>query len=1024
MATVSAQEVGSSDAVIVGAIDVKEKHSRFMKSFEKREVKPLKFVELIDRICCHGRCDDLMSTQFVVDFRVTWHKASSRRKAVCKKFFCAVVALSEFTFNRFIVDYINGRHQAGAHGNTGPQESSTGNEYYAPPSLTKRECVEIATGRPFKRNSSHPYRLLKEISPRVHFRKTNDLTKCNICVELNTGLHNGRCVAHDGMTKMRTKLPYLLQDRAKLLADKDLAFCDLNVALVHRPSNIWGTNAVLSQLLDAVSRTKQTPPTVAFQLDNFGPNKSYLLLGALGWFLRVQSVVREFYIAYNEVGHTHIDIDACFGRFSKRLDRSQCPSLKQEFQKLSGVQRSTTLYTVYDFDKVVGSQVVQFGSIRKNHFFRVFVDKRGVPLCQFARFVRSEHWVKPSPTSHAILLFKKLPPVAPHPPVLPVDQEKIRKLDSLVEQCCTILSTRELSNILEAKLEYLSHVGEPFQQMLDRFKDNASVGEKESEESNGNHWNTARQRCEERRVGKFLKLSSLDTANDGSLPNSPQIVSSSSDSAAGGSGRKRRQRALLVSSPVLSLSDDLAAVGSGRKRKKTSALQVSPLIPSKNFGALVARKIDEEIELFRTASRNVVPPVVDRISIEKLHHLTLMSEVDNDHVEHIYHLCVSEQWNKSQTLFVVSQIEKDKYFVLDGNHRLAAFSRYNNQLRVEKKPVFMKQIMCRIYERLSLQQQLGVLKSETTTDVRLPFFLVDKVRVVRRYLEDRQIIYPMDQVEKQIVLLREIFPDAQPYIAKIAAMPVEHWNVVASMLQLFNKGLIKEKKSQAKIGVPESYSKAYKVDNHLDLHSCQFWTSFNTAYRKNQKKAMEIIGTLLDKDVKSVESELKDVCPDLISFLHKNGGLTFQSAVDVSNKLLGRVVSEKSLFDACTSRSYQPRLFERTSKTVAEEELKDKLLHELALADLTEVEISVSPNDRAVIDGLTTSSVVILDGKQDISCSLRSLSIADVEGCRLLVVLNSNLAESSAVANELFGGPSIRFHLRTSQAPLIGIFSV
>uniref|UniRef100_A0A915E1L0 Peptidase A1 domain-containing protein n=1 Tax=Ditylenchus dipsaci TaxID=166011 RepID=A0A915E1L0_9BILA len=457
MATVSAQEVGSSDSVTAGAIDVEEKHLRFMKSFEKRAVKPLKFdvYTVRSRLSCDAR-DRHYQQFFLIQSCVGQDgiKLRLEGKAVCKKFFCAVVALSEHTFNRFIVDYVNGRHQAGKHGNAVAQESPTGNEYYAPPSLTKRECVEIATGN----NTSATVVVPTDCFMKLHLvfiseradRKDYAARKIFSVRSPDQFLS----VAHDGMTKMHTKIPHLLQGRAKLLADKDLAFCDLNVALVHRPicgssiqefpfsmhgyfnlcgANVGGTNSVLSQLLDAVSRTKQISPTVAFQLDNFGPNKSYLLLGALGWFLRAQSVVREFYVAYNEVGHTHIDIDACFGRFSKRLDRSQCPTpqaMKQEFEKLNGVENSTLLYTVYDFDKVIS-------------------------CCDnLLHFIET---------------------VAPHPLVLPVDQEKIMKLDGVVEQCCTILSTRELSNIAEAKLAYLSHVGEPFQQMLDRFKQNASV---------------------------------------------------------------------------------------------------------------------------------------------------------------------------------------------------------------------------------------------------------------------------------------------------------------------------------------------------------------------------------------------------------------------------------------------------------------------------------------------------------------------------------------------------------------------
>uniref|UniRef100_A0A915DS23 Uncharacterized protein n=1 Tax=Ditylenchus dipsaci TaxID=166011 RepID=A0A915DS23_9BILA len=40
---------------------------------------------------------------------------------------------------------------------------------------------------------------------------------------------------------------------------------------------------------------------------------------------------------------------------------------------------------------------------------------------------------------------QKLPPVVPLPAVVAMDREKIMKLDVLVEKCCTILSSSELS---------------------------------------------------------------------------------------------------------------------------------------------------------------------------------------------------------------------------------------------------------------------------------------------------------------------------------------------------------------------------------------------------------------------------------------------------------------------------------------------------------------------------------------------------------------------------------------------------
>uniref|UniRef100_A0A915CZU3 Uncharacterized protein n=1 Tax=Ditylenchus dipsaci TaxID=166011 RepID=A0A915CZU3_9BILA len=69
----------------------------------------------------------------------------------------------------------------------------------------------------------------------------------------------------------------------------------------------------------------------------------------------------------------------------------------------------------------------------------------------------------------------RLPPKVPLPAVVAIDREKIIKLDDLVGRCCTILSARELANIVSAKEVHLDYLGEPFQELLIRFQANASV---------------------------------------------------------------------------------------------------------------------------------------------------------------------------------------------------------------------------------------------------------------------------------------------------------------------------------------------------------------------------------------------------------------------------------------------------------------------------------------------------------------------------------------------------------------------
>uniref|UniRef100_A0A915DR20 Uncharacterized protein n=1 Tax=Ditylenchus dipsaci TaxID=166011 RepID=A0A915DR20_9BILA len=90
---------------------------------------------------------------------------------------------------------------------------------------------------------------------------------------------------------------------------------------------------------------------------------------------------------------------------------------------------------------------------------------------------------------------------------------------------------------------------------------------------------------------------------------------------------------------------------------------------------------------------------------------------------------------------------------------------------------------------------------------------------------------------------------------------------------------------------------------------------------------------------------------------------------------------------------------------------------------MAEVEV-VQFNYNAIIEYLSSSSLIVLDGKQDTGCALRYLCTADVDGYRLLVVLNSSFPETTDVAQQLFGRASLEFLLRISEAPKIDETSV
>uniref|UniRef100_A0A915EKJ3 Uncharacterized protein n=1 Tax=Ditylenchus dipsaci TaxID=166011 RepID=A0A915EKJ3_9BILA len=142
--------------------------------------------------------------------------------------------------------------------------------------------------------------------------------------------------------------------------------------------------------------------------------------------------------------------------------------------------------------------------------------------------------------------------------------------------------------------------------------------------------------------------------------------------------------------------------------------------------------------------------------------------------------------------------------------------------------------------------------------------------------------------------------------------------------------------------------------------------------------------------------ELKAVAPDLIAFLETHAGLHFDSAVELSEEIVGRIVREKKLYEACMSRRYLPKLFERASEKVSIEEVKDKVLHELAIGQQKNI-VTERSNQPAEVEFLSQSNLIILDGKMEV-VSARSIAASRKEGCCLLVLLNCRVGDAYGVA--------------------------
>lgn len=135
----------------------------------------------------------------------------------------------------------------------------------------------------------------------------------------------------------------------------------------------------------------------------------------------------QIYVCYPEVGHTHDDADRYFGCLARPLRRTPVysPVGKEnsvitfndftifiDFQRLlnkhlHGVVTNRLTTTIYDFDAVLGKNVIQNGKLKSNHFFELSKDANGDSVVRIAHFIRSEKFLQKSANSGCIFkIFK------------------------------------------------------------------------------------------------------------------------------------------------------------------------------------------------------------------------------------------------------------------------------------------------------------------------------------------------------------------------------------------------------------------------------------------------------------------------------------------------------------------------------------------------------------------------------------------------------------------------------------------
>uniref|UniRef100_A0A914ZAQ0 CCHC-type domain-containing protein n=1 Tax=Panagrolaimus superbus TaxID=310955 RepID=A0A914ZAQ0_9BILA len=298
---------------------------------------------------------------------------------VCDEFFRRVYAIPNGRYMRLCNQVLMSLNRPVQHGNEGRirQKESV----FQRTATLVNILIEVAEPMPDGKGYILPSSMTKAIAKSLHFQKSNAFTKCNVCLTIRLGLLQNRfapeyvqkakkflsehlehikfekqdyyvrmqhsrssnsllSIAHDGMSKDKTKWPHLLQDRPKKLTDTLKMMNSLNLGVVHKISNgtlgdqlhaFWNidqmaggtSNTIASQLFDILSNCHYIPPEISIQLDNCAANKNYNMLGAFGLLLLWVPKIQKVYLCMPQVGHTHDDVDRYFGILARVLQKKQ-----------------------------------------------------------------------------------------------------------------------------------------------------------------------------------------------------------------------------------------------------------------------------------------------------------------------------------------------------------------------------------------------------------------------------------------------------------------------------------------------------------------------------------------------------------------------------------------------------------------------------------------------------------------------------------------------------------------------------
>ncbi|CAG2239875.1 unnamed protein product [Mytilus edulis] len=206
------------------------------------------------------------------------------------------------------------------------------------------------------------------------------------------------------------------------------------------------TNLTLScllRILQKEAKEKQLPPTLFVQLDNTcRENKNKYFVGMMAYLVK-KKIVKEVWMSFLIVGHTHEDVDQSFSKISHKLRTNDAITLPELHtlirESQSPLPEIEDTRGVWNISSWLEDYVNQIHNVTFPKLYRIFNDAVGHTTVKFKVFSTDDVW-HPSHNERPLEIFKinkgeqALPPGFPALVDQQLDHDFVKDLKRSVER--------------------------------------------------------------------------------------------------------------------------------------------------------------------------------------------------------------------------------------------------------------------------------------------------------------------------------------------------------------------------------------------------------------------------------------------------------------------------------------------------------------------------------------------------------------------------------------------------------------